>query len=131
MPAQLDPCPSYQKRTKLKQKGPDDCSVTYGTPRRLDTGYVVLHCLASLVGSRGREDGRKCRTSSDSLPERQGSQWETVFIPSVTGGSQGVFPRLRLAALQPNPCLHGLFGCLQGGQVTRQNCSLTILWPTG
>ena len=44
---------------------------------------------------------------------RQGNQWETVFIPSVTEGSQGVFPRLRLAALQASPCLHGLFGCLQ------------------
>lgn len=81
MPAQLDPCPSYQKRTKLKQKGPDDCSVTYGTPRRLDTGYVVLHCLASLVGSRGREDGRKCHTSSDSLPEDTGKPVGDGFHP--------------------------------------------------
>lgn len=81
MSAHLDPCPSYEKRT-TQTKGTRwlKCDL-WDTLllRRLDTGYVILHCLASLVGSRGREDGRK--PSSDSLPEETGKPVRDGFHP--------------------------------------------------
>lgn len=81
MSAHLDPCPSYEKRT-TQTKGTRwlKCDL-WDTLllRRLDTGYVILHCLASLVGSRGREDGRK--PSSDSLPEETGKPVQDGFHP--------------------------------------------------
>lgn len=92
----------------------------------LGSSYAVYYCATSLVGG----NGRKSQASSHNLPREIEKQvGDRLSSPSVSGGSQVIFPKFILVTVQASSCLHGLFGYLQGGQVTWWSSFLTVPWP--